>query len=280
MDSVRIRKADLSNEKDLAAVQRIYAESQASLWTNSADLAIRSLLSRFTRPAVSVLLWMTFAFVLCRYVAKISVASSILAATTLTGFGIASLYALFYWMSRSGFSHLVKEVTTEQDLSPKLATSVYNKPHSKTVLFVAESFAAGDNNSKGSRDKRSDDVIVGCAGIHIGAEANTFMHRENNDKKVDISLLKEDGTEGRLTRVGVLPGHMGHGIGKMLVQRCIDYARASDLARLLLVTSSAQFTAIHMYKRFGFKLLQTRGIFPALGFCSLVMAMDLNEHTT
>ena len=52
--------------------------------------------------------------------------------------------------------------------------------------------------------------------------------------------------------MAVTEAHQGKGLGKMLLQTCIDKARSLGKKRLVLETNSVLGTAVALYRKFGF----------------------------
>ncbi|WP_179007909.1 GNAT family N-acetyltransferase [Winogradskyella forsetii] len=59
-----------------------------------------------------------------------------------------------------------------------------------------------------------------------------------------------------LTKMAVLPKERGQKIGQLLLQHCIDFARAKELEGLLLYSSTKLENAIYLYRKYGFKELE------------------------
>jgi GNAT superfamily N-acetyltransferase len=57
--------------------------------------------------------------------------------------------------------------------------------------------------------------------------------------------------------VGVDPRHAGHGIGKNLTERCVQFAKNSGEKTIVLHTSEFQNAARHIYENMGFKKFKT-----------------------
>lgn len=60
-----------------------------------------------------------------------------------------------------------------------------------------------------------------------------------------------------LVKLYLLPAARGLGVGKALIQRCLDAARAAGYARVYLETTGELTQAIPLYERLGFTYLTT-----------------------
>jgi ribosomal protein S18 acetylase RimI-like enzyme len=118
------------------------------------------------------------------------------------------------------------------------------------------------------------DRVVGCCAVLTGAAVRRFRPPESPEPLPPGADGKE--IEGRITRVGVMPECHGRGVGRRLVQRCIEWAREErGLKVLRLMTSSAQEPAIALYRSAGFKPIQRFEMFPLFNFHELLMELPL-----
>ena len=51
----------------------------------------------------------------------------------------------------------------------------------------------------------------------------------------------------------VTPEWQGHGISKMLIEKCLDAAKQAGAERVTLFSNSQLQTAIHLYEKYGFR---------------------------
>ena len=65
-------------------------------------------------------------------------------------------------------------------------------------------------------------------------------------------LPHDDGTL-ELAKMAVSPAAQGRGIGRLLGQACIDYARGTGAPSLMLLSSSLLPTALRLYETLGFR---------------------------
>ena len=66
------------------------------------------------------------------------------------------------------------------------------------------------------------------------------------------SLLKVDNESYELGKMATTKDAQGMGIGKKLLQHCIDAATAAGAKKIILYSNTKLTPAIHLYKKFGF----------------------------
>jgi ribosomal protein S18 acetylase RimI-like enzyme len=67
-----------------------------------------------------------------------------------------------------------------------------------------------------------------------------------------VSLLKVSDEEYELAKMAVTEKYKSSGIGKMLMERCIDEAKKMKAEKLTLVSNTKLEAAIHVYRKYGF----------------------------
>jgi len=77
---------------------------------------------------------------------------------------------------------------------------------------------------------KEEDVIIGTAGI-----------------------FKINSHEYELIKMSVAPEHRGKKFGDMLLEKCINQAKAMNASKLILFSNSHLQTAIRLYEKFGFR---------------------------
>ena len=68
-----------------------------------------------------------------------------------------------------------------------------------------------------------------------------------------VSLLKINETTFELSKMAVTQKAQGLGIGKLLMEHCIEEARKLNIKKLILYSSRKLHSALHLYKSFGFE---------------------------
>jgi GNAT superfamily N-acetyltransferase len=81
-----------------------------------------------------------------------------------------------------------------------------------------------------------------------------FAVRDGEPVGVCALVVKAPG-EFEIAKMGVTASAQGLGVGRMVLQSCIDAARAMGAKRLYLETNHALLPAIHLYEAVGFRHL-------------------------
>lgn len=74
-----------------------------------------------------------------------------------------------------------------------------------------------------------------------------------NDRVIGCcALFKVENDEYELARMAVLESKRGKGIGKLLMNETLDYAKKINAKRLFLISNTKLKPAIALYKKYGF----------------------------
>ena len=79
-----------------------------------------------------------------------------------------------------------------------------------------------------------------------------FYAKYNNKIVGTISLLKIDSVTFELSKMAVSDGNQGLGIGKKLLEHCLNKAKQKGIKKLILYSNRKLMPAIHLYESFGF----------------------------
>lgn len=67
-----------------------------------------------------------------------------------------------------------------------------------------------------------------------------------------VALLALDPETFEVAKMAVAPAHQGKGLGRLLLERCIEHARSVGKKRLYLETNSKLAPAVALYRKLGF----------------------------
>ena len=80
-----------------------------------------------------------------------------------------------------------------------------------------------------------------------------FFAVDGDEVAGTVAMIPFEDDAFELTKMSVDPKFRGRRIGEMLMQRCIDLARANPRHRIILESNTKQVAAIQLYRKFGFK---------------------------
>ena len=79
-----------------------------------------------------------------------------------------------------------------------------------------------------------------------------YYARLNNEIVGTASLIKKADGIYELGKMAVTEKAQGHGIGKILLEHCIDVSRQQGFQKLILYSNTILANAIHLYRKYGF----------------------------
>jgi GNAT superfamily N-acetyltransferase len=79
-----------------------------------------------------------------------------------------------------------------------------------------------------------------------------FVALDNGQVIATCAIVPHGVEELELAKLTVAPEFRGQGIARLLVERCIDYAREQGARRVMLVSNSRLQTALRLYESLGF----------------------------
>ena len=79
-----------------------------------------------------------------------------------------------------------------------------------------------------------------------------FYAQYNNKIVGTVSLIKINETDFELSKMAVTDGVQGLGIGKKLLDHCIQVANEQQMKKIILYSNRKLIPAIHLYEKYGF----------------------------
>lgn len=79
-----------------------------------------------------------------------------------------------------------------------------------------------------------------------------FYARLNNEIVGTASLIKKSDTNFELGKMAVTQKAQGYGIGKILLEHCLQIAQQKQIKTLTLYSNTILQSAIHLYRKYGF----------------------------
>lgn len=73
------------------------------------------------------------------------------------------------------------------------------------------------------------------------------------------ALLKGEGEDYELAKMAVEPGHQGRGIGRRLLERCLEEAATLKAGKIFLFSNTRLVAALKLYGKFGFRHIPVTG---------------------
>lgn len=96
---------------------------------------------------------------------------------------------------------------------------------------------------------------------HTGARKKYFVAKENNRIIGGAGIYPTDGLDNdtcELVKMYLLQEYRGKGVGRMLIEKCIEEAKKIGYAKMYLETTPELASAISMYEKFNFKYIPQR----------------------
>ena len=97
------------------------------------------------------------------------------------------------------------------------------------------------------------EVLDDPQGAILGKGGRIFMAERDGEPVGCVALIPLPDGGYELAKMTVAEGARGTGLGKRLMQHCVDAARAAGAPRLYLETNSKLAPALALYRAFGFR---------------------------
>jgi ribosomal protein S18 acetylase RimI-like enzyme len=92
-------------------------------------------------------------------------------------------------------------------------------------------------------------------GMVVGAGGAIFVAVRGNEVVGTSSMLPVAPGVIELVKLAVASDAQGQGVGRRLIEVCLDFARQQGAARVTLISNSKLEAALRLYERFGFQRL-------------------------
>lgn len=112
----------------------------------------------------------------------------------------------------------------------------------------------------------------------IGKGGEIFFARDINDEKIvmgTVAVIPYGGEDKyEIIKMAVDPEFQGKGVGKLLLERAINWCKEKKAKEILILSNTVLEPAINMYKKSGFQVVHL-GAHPDYERCDIVMNMVL-----
>ena len=104
--------------------------------------------------------------------------------------------------------------------------------------------------------EKGEDDLLDNPQKYLAQGAFIFLAHFNNEVVGTISLVPVDMETFEILKLGVVDGFKGLGIGKKLMQICIDISIEKGIKRITLESSSKLESALKLYEKLGFEHIE------------------------
>lgn len=101
--------------------------------------------------------------------------------------------------------------------------------------------------------EKGDEVSLNDPKGQIIDKGGFIFFAKLNDKIIGTaSLLKKTEEVFELGKMAVTKNVQGLGVGTLLMEHCLDFARKKGIRKLILYSNTKLSSAIHLYRKYGF----------------------------
>ena len=104
--------------------------------------------------------------------------------------------------------------------------------------------------------EKSDDDLLDNPQEYLDKGGFIFLANCNDEIVGTISLIPVDDNTYEILKLGVVDGFKGLGIGRKLMQICIDLCTEKNAKKITLESSSKLENALKLYEKLGFKHIE------------------------
>ena len=106
--------------------------------------------------------------------------------------------------------------------------------------------------------EKADDDLLDNPNKYLKNGGSIFLAHANNEIAGTVCLNPIDKNTFELLKLGVIDKYKGLGIGRELIQICIDICLEKKIETVTLETSSKLLDAIKLYKKIGFSQVEIK----------------------
>ncbi|MCX6319912.1 MAG: GNAT family N-acetyltransferase [Bacteroidetes bacterium] len=103
------------------------------------------------------------------------------------------------------------------------------------------------------------EILNDPRGIVLDKGGRIYLAMDGSRVIGTAGLWKESEHEFELVKMAVDEEYRGKGISKLLLEKCVEEAKALQASKLFLFSSTKLQTALRLYERYGFKAVDVTG---------------------
>jgi ribosomal protein S18 acetylase RimI-like enzyme len=101
-----------------------------------------------------------------------------------------------------------------------------------------------------------------------------FFAKNENEILGTASLIKKSESFFELGKMAVSKSAQGLGIGKVLLEHCLEFAKQKQIEKLILYSNTKLEPAIHLYRKYGFVEVEMEHIVYERGNIKMEKVLD------